>query len=147
MEAPIPWPVNENLPFLGQEVAQQLLRKDFCVVQSLLSPEVAAEALNLAKKLSFKRLVKELEVCYLGRDIGSEKVAWLPPEDPRSQVTTPLESCDRMLSSWLQDSTWNVRILASCPTDARTAWCGCPAAARQTDRRCYENKRSSMRGL
>lgn len=97
-EAPIPWPVNENLPFLGQEVAQQLLRKDFCVVQSLLSPEVAAEALNLAKKLSFKRLVKELEVCYLGRDIGSEKVAWLPPEDPRSQVTTPLESCDRMLS-------------------------------------------------
>ena len=29
---------------------------------------------------------QELEVCYLGRDIGSEKVAWLPAEDPRSQV-------------------------------------------------------------
>ena len=34
----------------------------------------------------FRPFRQELEVCYLGRDIGSEKVAWLPPEDPRSQV-------------------------------------------------------------
>ena len=36
--------------------------------------------------LDFRPFRQELEVCYLGRDIGSEKVAWLPPEDPRSQV-------------------------------------------------------------
>ncbi len=29
---------------------------------------------------------QELENCYLGREVGSEKVAWLPSDDPRQEV-------------------------------------------------------------
>ena len=94
----IPWPVNENLQVLGQEVTRQLVQRGFCVVQSLLSPEVANQSLSDSKNLSFKRLVKELENCYLGRDVGSEKVAWLSSDDPRQEAQTALESCDRLLS-------------------------------------------------
>ena len=39
--------------------------------------------------------LQELENCYLGRDVGSEKVAWLSSDDPRQEV--PLGT------SWMLD--------------------------------------------
>ncbi|CAJ1339907.1 unnamed protein product [Effrenium voratum] len=95
----VAWPDNEELQRLGgQDVVGQLVQKSFCLVQCFLAFGVASECLALSQKRSgFKRLVKELEPCYLGRS-PQGKVDWLAADDPRREVQTALESCDRLLS-------------------------------------------------
>ncbi|CAE8603908.1 unnamed protein product, partial [Polarella glacialis] len=81
-------------------VASHLLQKGFCVVQCFLQPQVqhAARA-SAQQQTGWKRLIKELEPAYLGREpLG--KAAWLPQTD-RSEAPDSLEACDRMLSELL----------------------------------------------
>eukprot|EP00930_Biecheleria_cincta_P071573 TRINITY_DN59062_c0_g1_i1.p1 TRINITY_DN59062_c0_g1~~TRINITY_DN59062_c0_g1_i1.p1 ORF type:complete len:1235 (+),score=171.38 TRINITY_DN59062_c0_g1_i1:50-3754(+) len=96
----VAWPDEDSmyLGALGNDVIAHLVHKQFCVIQCFQAPEMRAGALEQAKKKGgWKRLIKELEVAYLGRD-AQGKVAWLPEDRAHMDVQNELESCDRMLT-------------------------------------------------
>ncbi|CAE7821538.1 ppsD, partial [Symbiodinium sp. CCMP2456] len=92
------WPEGDNLRLLGKEVAECLAKKMHCLVQCFASYEVGLRATEMARKrLGWRRFPKELEPSYLGQN-AQGKILWLPADDPRREVQSPLESCDRLLS-------------------------------------------------
>mmetsp|Transcript_8845 Transcript_8845/g.21100 ORF Transcript_8845/g.21100 Transcript_8845/m.21100 type:complete len:1235 (+) Transcript_8845:46-3750(+) len=92
------WPDGDDLPSLGKEVASCLAKQTYCVVQCFVSPEVGLQALKTVRRQGgWQRFIKELEPSYLGLK-SQGKILWMPSDDPRREVTTPVESCDRVLS-------------------------------------------------
>ncbi|CAE8637322.1 unnamed protein product, partial [Polarella glacialis] len=65
----VAWPDQGREEAFSKEVASHLLQKGFCVVQCFLQPQVqhAARA-SAQQQTGWKRLIKELEPAYLGRE-------------------------------------------------------------------------------
>lgn len=113
---------------LAQEMASELANKGYFVAQTMLAPEAVARMDRLAKKeLTFKRIPKDFEPSYLGRD-SKEKVALIDfksdsisraiTDSPfTSQDTTMASVCD-MLKPLLQEHL-GIRVTSRSPMVVR----------------------------
>mmetsp|Transcript_57890 Transcript_57890/g.148909 ORF Transcript_57890/g.148909 Transcript_57890/m.148909 type:complete len:1227 (-) Transcript_57890:138-3818(-) len=95
------WPMGmeADLAF-GQQMAQQLATKGFCVVQTFLSEEEREQALEVARAKPDRDIMKvksELEVDIMGRSNASKAIQ-LPHDFPDQVPGDALLTCDRKLT-------------------------------------------------
>mmetsp|Transcript_95587 Transcript_95587/g.275421 ORF Transcript_95587/g.275421 Transcript_95587/m.275421 type:complete len:1245 (-) Transcript_95587:98-3832(-) len=93
------WPTSEELvDAFAWDVAERLVTKGFCVVQTFLGASLLADAAaDAAGATGWKRFVEEFEAAYLGR-APKGKAAWLEPDDAGQEVAGGLAVCNRLLT-------------------------------------------------